>query len=1044
MMLKILRGPALSGKTERLAAEMEAAHRDGPLSYTFIGPSTGEAAQFAERFARLVAGPVPAGNFVALSKVAEDIHRTAHPDEICLDRGALNLLAAEALAELDDEDLGPFGPLRTSPAFSRHVAEAVWDLSMRGAAEMADSFASENASALALKVKEMIHRLQPPASFDLSEAFLKFEPESARGYVRSRYATRIFVDGLADLPGAEMSFLSRLIPLFEEGAMTLDPALWVPEKLEELFALLEEEGASIVFEEHLPENGPLSMGLDAFLREGQLPLGSDLSDLVSVVASPDPQAEAYEICRETKRLIVEEGLGPGEISIVVADPDRRGRELIGALERAGVPTRLAAGERLIDRRAVQLLLLPFRAVTRRDPEAILALLYLGPDGGVKSPGPEMARMASSAGLLLLPPQRDLPALRRRWDERLKEHLSSLREEIRLHSSDETAFDADVEDIRGQAEICEDLMVRSEELFDRLEEVEDAARQGGLDGWAGELRRWSGILDDRLSDIPGLQDERDALRRALDHLTRLVLMIRGLGRCDLSFDRFLALLQTTLSAEAEPSGPARRDVVEVLSPASSRQRYHRVKFVAGFSDGLFPTRRANPLRNLRDFSGRGDGRIHNYHLLREREERAVLRAAFTNSSRVVVSLAKASREGEPLVPSLWLSRMAGTGDGGEGGAEEAGPIPRASQPPLSERDLAVISGHALATGTRIVLPEGFSQRIRGHSPPAEEGGWSWRIADPDLSLALLGKRYSYTRIREFRSCPFKFFLKRALGIEEPAAESFDLSPLERGLLTHCVLEALLAGDGTQGGLQRRPDMGGPAEEAVVELVERMIPGFLLGQNIRTIGAARRRIVEEVASEILGYLVFEAEDPVKAAVGARVLTEVLFRLAIGDMRGILPLSAEKYSDIILRGRIDRIDLSVPTKKGEVEVVLSDYKVTASTAEWEQLQLYSLALLALGHPGLPSQPRSMRALFRIIRDRRISRVLEVWPEEARMVRQRSKPHPTFSDIDRDLLDVLDRIFEERSFNRSVDLGGSNNSCFYCAFKDGPCIMAGQEVSR
>ncbi|UEC43559.1 MAG: ATP-dependent helicase/deoxyribonuclease subunit B [Methanothrix sp.] len=1044
MMLKILRGPALSGKTERLAAEMEAAQRDGPLSYTFIGPSPEEAAQFAERFARRVGGAVPAGNFVALSKVAEDLYRAVHPDDIRLNRGAFDLLAVEALADLDDEDLGPFGPLRTSPAFSRHVAEVVWDLSRRGEAEMADGFSSGKAIALALKVKEKIHRLQPPASFDLSDTFRRFEPESVRGYVRRRYGSRVFVDGLADLPRAEMGFLSRFIPLFEVGVMTIDPALWVPEELEELFALLEAEGASIAFEERPAKNGPLSMGLDAFLREGPPPPGSDLSDLVSVVSHPDPDAEAYEICRETKRLILEEGLAPAEISIVVADPRRRGRELLGALERAGVPARLERGERLIDRRAVQLLLLPFRAAARQDPGAILALLDLGPDGGMKASGPELAKMAVSAGLHLLPPQRNLSAFRRGWDERLKEDLSALREEVRLLSADETAFDAEVEEMRRKAEISADLMVRSAELFDRLEEVEDAARQGGLDDWARELRRWADILDDRLSDISGLQDEREALRRALDQLTRLVLMIRGLGRSDLTFDRFLAHLQTTLSAEAGPSGPARRDVVEILSPASSRQRYHRVKFVAGFSDGLFPTRRANPLYNLRDFSRREDGGINNYHLMRDREDRAVLRAAFTNSSRVVVSLAKASREGEPLVPSLWLSRMAGTGDGGEGWAEGAGPIPRAPHPPLSERDLAVIYGHALATGTRILLPEGFLQRIGRLSCPAEEGVWSWRIADPDLSLALLGKRYSYTRIREFKSCPFKFFLKRALGIEEPGAESLGLSPLERGLLTHSVLEALLAGDGTVGGLQRRREMGGPAEEEVVELVERMVTGLLLRQNIRTIGAVRRWIVEEVASEILGYLVFEAEEPVKAAVGARVLTEVPFRLAIGDMRGILPLSAEKYADIVLRGRIDRIDLTVPTKKGEVEVVISDYKATASTAEWEQLQLYSLALLALDHPGLPASPRSMRALFRIIRDRRISKVLEVWPEEARMVRQRSKPHPTFSDLDRDLLEVLDRIFEERSFPRSVDLEGSNNRCFYCTFKDGPCIMAGQGGSR
>ncbi|MCR3883938.1 PD-(D/E)XK nuclease family protein [Methanotrichaceae archaeon M04Ac] len=1043
LMLKILRGPALSGKTERLAAEMEEAHRDGPLSYTFIGPSAGEAAQFAERFARRVAGPAPAGSFVPLSKVADDLHRAAHPDEIRLSRGALNLLAAEALAGLDDEDLGPFGPLRSSPAFSRHVAEAVWDLSMKGKVAMAQALASEEAIALALKVEEMVHRLRPRGSFDISDAFLKFEPESVRGYVKSRYGTRIFVDGLADLTGAEMNFLARLIPLFEEGTMTLDPALWRQEGLEALLALLVAEGVFVTFEECLPENGPLSMGLDAFLRDVPPQRESDLSDLVSVVSYPDPDAETYEICRETKRLIVDEGLGPGEISIVVADPHRRGREILRALERAGVPARLAAGERLIDRRAVQLLLLPFRAAARRDPEAILALLDLGLDGEVETSGPVLAKMASSAGLLLLPPQGDLSALRRGWRERFKIHHAALMDTVRLLSADDRTFDAEVEEVERRANLCMDLLIRSEPLFDRLEEVEAAIIRGGIDGWAEELRRWTDVLDEMLSDLPDLQGERAALRKFLVHLERLVLMMKGLGRTDLTFDRFLTLLWDSISAEAEPSGPTPSGSVEILSPALSRERYRRVKFVAGFSDGLFPTRRANPLYNLRDFSCGGEGWAQNRHLMRDREERVRLRGAFSKSSRSVVSLPEASREGEPLVPSLWLSRIVGTVRGREGVVRAVEPIPKAPPAPLSNTDLAVICAHALAIGGRSIVPEEYHQKIEDLGLSEEGDGFRWRIDDPDLSLALLGRSYSYSRIREFESCPFKFFLKRALEIDEPEAESFDLSPMERGLLRHCVLEALFAGGGTEGRLQIGAEMKG-LQEDVMEVVERMAARFLVDEDIRRRGAVRRRIVGEVASEILGYLVFEAEDPVKAAVGARVLTEVPFRLPLGEMREILPLSAEKYADLVLRGRIDRIDLSVPTKKGEVEVVLSDYKSTASTAEWEQLQLYSLALLALGHPGLPASPGSMRALFRIIRKPGISRVLEVLPKEARMVRQRSKPHPTFSDLDRDLLEVLDRIFVERSFRRSADLDGSNNSCFSCAFKDGPCIMAADGRSR
>ncbi len=1045
MLLKVLRGPALSGKTERLVAKMMIAHQEDPLTYTFLGPTAEFSANFGERLARCVDGPVPAGNFLALDKLAQDLHRFAHPDEIYLGRGVMSLLAAECLADLEDEELGVFAPLRNSAAFAHHLAEAVWDLSMRAEAETRDLLSSDEALGLATRIKKKIDRACERGLFDLSDAYLKFEPDGVRGYVRQRYGTCLFTDGLANLNRAETIFFSQLLPLFEAGIMTLDLTLWNPKCLVDFLSLLEDGGIEVDYLECRTENEPLSGGLDSFLRDGPPSPGSDLRDLVSVDGYRDPETETMAICREAKRLIVEEGLGPGDISIVVGDPETRGRELLRALEHAGVPARLEEEESLLESRSVQLLLLPFRAATSGyPPELILSLLDHGIGGDLLASSRDLERMAASAGLLLLSPQSDLLAARRNWRERLDEHLSALQDKRRLLSADETVLEMELSAVDREVELCNELLSRSEDLFGSLEGLENAKRHGGLEEWVAEFRRWINLLEERLSGLPSLDDEKFALRRFLEVLLRMVLVMEGLGRNDINLERFLALLRTPLSTEARRSVSSKSDVVEILSPALSQHRYRKVKFVAGFSDGLFPNRAADPLYKLNGFSPEGESGSVNFYQKRAWEERARLRGAFCTSSRVVVSYPKASREGEPLVPSLWLYRMAGLKHQAEEEKVKDGveSVPAEPTTPMSKKELKVEYALLLARGERLMVPEERLPEVEPLGRFADESRFSWRIEDREVCRRLVGRNFSYSKLRDFKSCPFKFFLKRAMGIEEPVQESLDLSPLERGLAYHGVLKALYDEAQKDGRFPSEFAM----KDSVEDEVERMVARFVADQKIRAREAVRQSMVRAIASEIVGYLDFEATDPAKACIGSRVITELPFSIELGRMKKVLPKSSEKYADLVFRGRIDRIDLLVSQKKGELDLVVSDYKSSGSSAEWEQLWLYSLILLALENPEIPAFPEAMRAFFRTIRKPGISKVLEVHPEEERMVQQRSRPkcEPGFADVDRKLREMLDRIFDGRKFQRSDLLEGTKNSCYLCPFKAGPCSMTGEGGSN
>jgi hypothetical protein len=575
-------------------------------------------------------------------------------------------------------------------------------------------------------------------------------------------------------------------------------------------------------------------------------------------------------------------------------------------------------------------------------------------------------------------------------------------------------------------------------------VEDAKRHGGLEEWEAEFRRWIDLLEAKLSSLPDLEDERFALRRFLDVLLRTVLVMEGLDRKNLSLDRFLALLQTPLSAEARRSASSKSNVVEILSPALAQHRYRKVKFVAGFSDGLFPNRSADPLYKLNEFSPEGESRSQNRYQRRSWVERTRLRGAICTSNRVVVTYPEASREGEPLVPSIWLYRMAGLEPRPreEKVKDEVESIPAALPILMSRRELKVEYGHLLARGGRLAVPEERLPEVEHLGRYSEESRFSWRIQDPEVCRSLVGDNFSYSKLRDFKSCPFKFFLKRALGIDEPVQESLDLSPLERGLAYHGVLKALYDEAQKEG----RPPSESAMEGSVEVEVERMVARFVADQKIRAREAVRRSMVRAISSEIKGYLNFEATDPVKACIGSRVITELPFSIEIGRMKRVLPKSSGKYADLVFRGRIDRIDLAVLQKKGDLDLVVSDYKSSGSSAEWEQLRLYTLVLLALELPEIPASPESMRAFFRTIRKPGISKVLEVHPKEMRMVQQRSRPkcEPGFADVDRELCEMLDRIFDGREFERADMLEGAKGGCYLCPFKMGPCTMTGEGGSN
>ena len=377
---------------------------------------------------------------------------------------------------------------------------------------------------------------------------------------------------------------------------------------------------------------------------------------------------------------------------------------------------------------------------------------------------------------------------------------------------------------------------------------------------------------------------------------------------------------------------------------------------------------------------------------------------------------ASREGELMMPSLWLEGW---------DFKKTNTLERGTAP-MSATELMIQFGRGMAQGGEPVVPES-AQSLTAPLRLYAGSEFSWKVEDRAVVESLVGRTLSYTRISELQKCPFKFFLRRMLRVEEPSNELYELSPIEKGITYHAALRNLY--DWKQ---EENATWDQAIEEGKVrEVVEGIMQRFLAANTVRSLPSIRRAMAEDATGTIERYLEFERDNREVACIGERTLVELPFDCRLADMACLASGCGKKYGDMILRGRIDRIDINVAQKKKVYDLVLSDYKA-GSSGDWNQLKLYTLVLLSLEHKDLPRNPELIRSFFRIVKEGKISKNLDAITSQSRMdLSTRPKSSLSFSDVDRELLQTLDQIFEQREFRPGKMIEEKGGDCYFCGLK-------------
>src|SRR6185369_13781159 len=235
-----------------------------------------------------------------------------------------------------------------------------------------------------------------------------------------------------------------------------------------------------------------------------------------------------------------------------------------------------------------------------------------------------------------------------------------------------------------------------------------------------------------------------------------------------------------------------------------------------------------------------------------------------------------------------------------------------------RDTAAAS--ALSTLERLPAVAALRQRLEHfRTVPATES------LSPMVAEQLYGKvlRTSVSRLEEFASCPFKFFVSSGLRAEE--RKRFELDAREKGSFQHEIL-AQFHRDLQAEKKEWRDITPAEARERIERIAMRIAPDFrdgLLEVDHRSRFTMRHLTgaLQNFAATIVGWMQFYQFNP-------RAV-----ELSFGLDEGGLPaweLDLGEGRRLAFRGKIDRVDLWTGQDGAETFCVVMDYKSSSRTID------------------------------------------------------------------------------------------------------------------
>lgn len=520
-----------------------------------------------------------------------------------------------------------------------------------------------------------------------------------------------------------------------------------------------------------------------------------------------------------------------------------------------------------------------------------------------------------------------------WRERLGHYRRSLdqKREALLHEDEGNEW----EQRRLEADIT-----HLERLARFMEELFGSVERGRRSSWP-ECASWAHALLERYlggeghrSDWP---EEELETHRAVETALEALSALRDV-RLETNEATFRRALERELEAPAGRIGRFGHGVfIGRLADAIGTD--FDIVYVLGMTEGVLPSReRDDPLLPDRERVAAGDALP-----LREQradEERRDYLAALASARERVFLFPRADLRGQRgKLPARWLLETASQLEGRHVFSADLDALHRRSWftavpsfesaladsvEPASEQEYdlrsllrrwrtdAALLDHYLVAQTP-ALRAGLGADLSRQSDRLTR--WDGRLPAEAIPAPSADRPVSPTALQHWATCPFRYFLGRALSVAETTKpeDTLTLTPLERGTLIHRALERFI---------REAPRRTSPEQPWTEDERARLAQiGEQLCEEVEAAGLTGKPLLwrlerERIGRDLQGFL--DADEELRRELGVVPLAvELSFGLSEAEPTVAVPLDGGRA--IAFRGRIDRVDRAPDGSR----LVVLDYK-------------------------------------------------------------------------------------------------------------------------
>ena len=437
------------------------------------------------------------------------------------------------------------------------------------------------------------------------------------------------------------------------------------------------------------------------------------------------------------------------------------------------------------------------------------------------------------------------------------------------------------------------------------------RNKGITDTASELERlWNCIMDAFSTVAEVLGDE---MTDSSEFAELFTLIVRQ--------NRFLA-------------PPQKLDIVSVVSAEKARVEGQKVIFVMGANEGILPfAAKSSGLLSSTDkeaLEKMGIDLGKDTKRLLADERFVVYRLFSSASERVIISYPLCDAQGGTRFPSYILGQIAGMySDSIKKSASGYDVLFYSPTPAAAYRNYVqgMFENEQEKASLREALyniPE-YRSRIEYLDFIGKDGIHA--VSDTSLMGRLMGDRIqvSATSFEDYSECHFRYFCKYGLHIRARDRREMDFRDL--GSLVHSCLENILSGCSTKDEFISLTD--DDITEKIKEFAEKYKAENLAGDFGKN---ARLDSKFEKFTEDTLYLV----NHLKEELAASQFMPEKFEFEINEATGGEPfrITGHEGTEIILKGKIDRVDSYTDPDTGEKFIRIIDYKTGVKNFELEKI--------------------------------------------------------------------------------------------------------------